>query len=237
MTEMLERDVSNFSANQIARLLGENAIIWIDPKKIELFSRRVRTRKPKNVGKLSDRLGITNRDTRGNFFNLIYRNQFVLDDGAFKNLASVQDTYQFKYANDYVDKSDDYTKTDQYSEICTALKEHGSYKYKGYRINDLNDVRRFFADYWERLYRSMLAGGYDPNKAADIGKCYIRSDGQLVKGENARHRLAMAQLTNVREFPLQVFGVSADWYRRKIGDGLDRARLHEGFKEVESQFR
>ena len=231
------RDITSYSANQVTRRLGEGAVIWIDPARIMLSATHIRSRRPKNLGKILDRLGITNRKKKGGIHNLLYRNRFAIAQEDFRNIGPFEETMQYRNASDYARNLDDVRKTQLFREIREAIATEGKYRYKNEWITDVEDIPRFFDRYWGNLYNSMLSSGYDASRADDIGKCYVATDGQLIKGENARHRLAVARLTGVRSFPLLVFGVSENWYRDRVGDALDKPRLLEKLKEVEAGYQ
>ncbi len=219
------------------RRLGDGAIIWINPDRIELSAKSIRTRKPKHVGELLDHLRITTSDMRHSFFNLFYRNQFALDEAAFGAVHSIQELPQFQNTRDIVRHMDDFTKSAHYRQVKSAVENQGSFRYKGNSVAAIDDIPLYFENYWRKLYHSMKSDGYDMTKAPDMGKCYVSADGALIKGENGRHRLAMARFADVRRFPLQVFGVSESWYRQNVGDTLDPSLLIEKLKEIETRYQ
>ena len=75
---MIMRNILSYSANQVARHLGNDAMIWVNPGKIAHHVGNIKTRKAKHVGKFLEQLNLINKDSRNcNFF---YRNRYVISE-------------------------------------------------------------------------------------------------------------------------------------------------------------
>lgn len=210
------------------------ATIWVDPAHVVHDVANIRTRKPKNVGGILDKLGVINKNTKN--CNLFYRNRFIISKEDFVIRENIEKSEKFKLVQDFVDSQGNFANSIWYQKIVTELREHGSSKYKKITFRTENEIDDFFENYLTPICTSMMATGYDQNLASDVCKCYVSGDGELMKGENGRHRLAFAKALGVQRFPLTVFGVHEDWFSKRIGNKMDFAKLAEELKKLEIQF-
>lgn len=231
-------DISSYSANQVVRRLGEDATIWIDPANVSWNATSIRTRTPKNIGILLDGLGMISRFDKGNIYNVFYRNRFIISNNDFNISGKIEELDSYKYISDFIKKIDNYQSTILYKEIAEHIRRNGFFVYKKkIEISTEADIRKFFENYLMGIHDSLRSDGYDVSLAPDVGKCYVSSDGELVKGENARHRLAFAKILGVKSFPLQIFGMHENWYRETIGPGGNLENLRQNIKELEYRHR
>ena len=107
MLARIRRNITSYSANQVARRLGSDAYIWIDPANVRFNVASLRTRKPKNIGPFLERVGMADRRKRG-IFNLFYRNQFVIENDDFIVKGPVSQMRTSILVEDYIDNIANY---------------------------------------------------------------------------------------------------------------------------------
>ncbi|MGI9401474.1 MAG: hypothetical protein ACR2O0_09485 [Rhizobiaceae bacterium] len=229
------RDKLSFSANQVARKLGAGATIWVNPDKIVWDVANIRSRRPKNVGVLLDYFGLITKTSKNR--NMFYRNRFIISDEDFVIREKFADSDKFRIVSDYVANSDDYKKSIWYGNLLSDFSDNGTARYKNMIFASKGEVESFFENYLAPIRDSMGSSGYDPNIAGDLCKCYLSRNGELMKGENGRHRLAFAKALGIERFPLTIFGAHEDWFSENIGDEMDFSKLRGAIRNLESQNR
>jgi hypothetical protein len=236
MLARIRRNITSYSANQVARRLGEEAIIWINPANVRFNVANIRTRKPKNIGRFLERAGLADKRSRG-ISNLFYRNQFIIENGDFAVKGPVTEMRTTILVEDYVNNIADVRNSILYRQYVADIEKSGFAHHKRTVFRDAADVDAFFRNYLFPLYESLKSDGYVQSRSPDKCKCYISADGEVMQGENGRHRLAFARALGIPQFPFAVFGAHESWYRENIGEKADFSRLAGEIRKIEERYR
>lgn len=228
------RNILSYSANQVARYLGDDATIWINPGKIVHHVGNIKTRKAKHVGKLFERMNLINKDSKNaNFF---YRNRYVISDEDFKVRDVIAESEKFALVEDFVSNIENYEKSRWFEQMSQDLATDKVATYKNRRFTSNEEIKRFFETYLVPLGVSLADQGYDETQTKEKCKCYVSADGEIMKGENGRHRLAFAKALKLDRFPLTVFGVHEDWFSGNIGTEMDFSKIRQQYRLLASRY-
>ena len=104
----------------------------------------------------------------------------------------------------------EYKDTAFYRLLLTDLQAGKQRSYKSLLLNSEQAIDQLFEGY-VRVFKSMAAEGYQAEKAVDPICVMVARDGQLIKEEKGRHRLAIAQLVGVERVPVLVRHIHPDW--------------------------
>lgn len=227
------RNILSFSANQVAKRLGDDATIWINPKNIVHDVGNIKSRKAKNIGILLEKLNIIDKNTKN--CNMFYRNRFVLSDEDFTIREKIRDSDKYDLIEDFVRKIDNYKETTWFKNLSDDLSSGNIAKYKYTRFDSVEEIENFFENYLVPMGISLRDRGYDQTLTNEKCKCYVSRDGELMKGENGRHRIAFAKALKVERFPLTIFGVHEEWFSRNIGNEMDFSKIRTKYRKLEDK--
>lgn len=227
------RNKLSFSANQVAKRLGEDATIWINPGNIVHDVGNIKTRKAKHLGLLLEKYNLIDKDTKN--CNIFYRNRFIISSPDFKIREKIEDSDKYKLAKDLVRNLDDYKKSVWFKKLSDDFSSGKQASYKHSRFDSIEGIEIFFKTYLVPMAVSLRDKGYDQTLTNEKCKCYVSGDGALMKGENGRHRLAFAKALNIKRFPLTIFGVHEDWFSRNIGNEMNFSKIRREYKKLETR--
>ncbi|MEM7462680.1 MAG: hypothetical protein AAF362_08350, partial [Pseudomonadota bacterium] len=165
-----------------------------------------------------------------------YRNYFcryVVKDNEFLAITDFHKHQLYLYLDNYIKNQENPRKSIWYKELNDQLLETGIARYRDHQFSSPEQIEEFFENYMRPICVSMKTTGYNEQLPADIPKCFVGKDGELIKGMHGRHRFAIAKSLGVKRFPLQIIGVHEKWFNENVGVTLDLNALRRAYREVE----
>lgn len=198
-------------------ILGETAIIRINPNRIVLYGEN-----------LAERSGGGNRLIHA--FHKRRRKMFVYPGGwdLDCDLFSELSTYRFIAEMKRYDL--DYTKCSRFRELVKRVNEGEPVRYKNKELilATESDVHEFMKSRVE-VCKSMRDLGYLPEKIKDHICVMVGRNGDLIKEVRGRHRLAIAQVFGVKEVLVLIRHVHPIWVEKQRKQ-FGRLPVHEVLK-------
>ena len=166
---------------------------------------------------------------------MFYRNRYVLSGEDFTIREKIVDSDKYKLIEDFVRKIDNYKETIWFKNLSDDLSSKNIAKYKYTNFDSVEGIENFFENYLVPMGISLRDSGYDQTLTNEKCKCYVARNGELMKGENGRHRIAFAKALKIERFPLTVFGVHEDWFSRNIGNEMDFSKIRNEYRKLEDK--
>ncbi len=212
---------------KIIKLLGSDSVIYINTKKVDKTHDRIYPL----VSYFDFDLG------KYKIFEK-YRNYFcryVIKNDEFLLISEFKNHNLYIILNNYIKNIDNPRDSIWYKQLNDQLQKTGTARYRDHRFSSSDQIEDFFENYMRPIYESMKATGYNEQLPADLPKCFIGKDGELIKGMHGRHRFAIAKSLGVKRFPLQIIGVHEKWFDENVGTTLDLNALRRAYREVENK--
>lgn len=197
--------------------LGEQAVIWVDPAKVEMTvgskwpvgKRRVRQLSrylPSGVVKML-RPWIKRREP------------FVIPAEAFATPEPIDRTPRYRRIADLLANRDDVSRSAWHRDLMAELRETGCARHKDIAMHSAAEVDEFFVSYVLALVESLEREGYRPEAETEgyASTAIIGPDGEIVKTGSGNHRFCIAKEIGLPRFPLKIVGAHADWVARTLG--------------------
>ncbi|WP_027339413.1 hypothetical protein [Halonatronum saccharophilum] len=218
------------------KMANDPLVINVNPGKVDLYSTKPHSHFKKRCKKIS--WGKSLKNFLLDKEELIRQLYFISGDWDLK-ASSYRDYETYKYMKE-IYESDDYTQTQRYKDLMEVIDKGEKFKHKGPKMKTKEDVRERYFKRYLKVFKSMEENGYLPGKAIDIGFAAIGRNGEVIKMQRGRHRLAIAKLVGVESIPLKVIYIHPKWVEKEaIGirgefslEGLGRA-----LNKVEGDYR
>ena len=231
----------SYSKKYVWKKLGPDAILWINPVKIE-FDVGTKWPNTKNQQRTIDRWGATiplGKKPAKIVTGLVRRfDSFIIRPESYRSPRRIEDLDNYCIVRDVVDKRHRMEQSLWYRRLTAELEKYGCARHKGIRLFSRADIDHFFQGYVRGLIESMESSGYDLNKGgAEFGSALVAEDGSLHKSGSGYHRFFVARLVGVPSFPLLINGVHQAWFERQMGEKKNLSTLGRALKRVAEQYR
>lgn len=223
----VKRQLFQARPDPIPAMLGDAALIRIDPARIVLYGETPAER----------------RKDGNKYLHAYYRSRerFILPGRWDLNCGRFRDLERYQAVEELQRYDFDYTKCTRFRELMEQIRggEVFSYKNKGLVLRSEADVHAYMRGHVD-VCKSMRDFGYLLEKANDHICVMIGRDGDLIKEVRGRHRLAIAQVFGVPEVVILIRHVHPIWVRKQMERfgslPLDRL-LKQALEAVEDENR
>jgi hypothetical protein len=217
---------------RVLDLLGDDAVIWIDPAKVRHFAPRQTVTKICRIANLIGR-DIEALDRLAPYLpDRLFFGSYVLKDEDFHAVRPIEKMKHYILVDDLIKSLPDFKRSKWYQSHLANLASKDATKHKEQRLAREEDVSAFFEKSIIPMMAEIKQSGYDAKKYRIEGRCFIGPNGEIYKGLAARHRFAMALLLGVRSFPLKVHGVHEKWFAANVGDRMDAEKLKAAIRSA-----
>ncbi|MCK8824304.1 hypothetical protein [Fuchsiella alkaliacetigena] len=137
-----------------------------------------------------------------------------------------------------------YEKTERYQEMMALIEDGESVKHKGPKMKSKEEViNRYFKRYIS-VFKSMEANGYldkiTDRIRDDLGRAGIGRNGEIIKMDKGRHRLAIAKILDIDTIPLKINYIHPQWIKKQLQQSsvneLNLDILRKSLKVVQERY-
>ncbi len=194
---------------------GDRAVIWVDPRTVDLA---VGSKWP--VGKrklrhLSRRLPAPVVAMLRPFIK--HREPFVIPRADFATPRPVAETPRYIRVADVVRHRGDVGQSAWYRDLLAELEQTGCARHKTIEMRSEPEIRAFFASYVLPLIESLEREGYRCDDEGYASTAVIGPQGDILKAGSGNHRFCVAKVLGLDLFPLRIVGAHQDWAERTLG--------------------
>lgn len=219
--------------------LGEERLLWVDPKKVRFF---VGTDEPATEA-LQVRINKMRQDYRlfAKPLRLLSRaihhtDSWVIAQRYYRTLSLIETGERHRLLADLIAHRNHLQDSLWRRQLCQQLDQSGQARHKTIVLRSQNEIDAFLRDYVLGLVDSLAVTGYDPTRASDTGTALIGPDGEIHKSNNGNHRFSAARIVGCPKVPLLIAGVHEDWFARMVGPRMDLTRLRAALRETADRF-
>lgn len=166
------------------------------------------------------------------------REPFVIPAQHFGKKIRVTDTGHFIKVDDFIKNIDDIAQSLWHRELVNALQETGTARHKNIEMTTPAQIDRFFQSYVLPLVSGLKTKGYNDPQGGYEASAVIDRDGSICKTGSGNHRFCMCKSLKVKEFPLRIVGVHANWPPiQELGETVQFQDVVALLKDVETAHR
>lgn len=230
-----------FTKNSVARKLGPDLILWVDPRKIkyDVGTKWPNTKQRQNqINQWGAMIPLGKRPANFVVNNILRRfDSFLIAPENYRPKRIIEDLSNYPKVKNAVDNRYRIDQSLWYKQLNDDLNSQGYARHKGIKIKNKQELDSFFKNYVLDLIESMETGGYDLDKGAEYGTALIDEHGSLHKAGSGYHRFFVARLVGLKSFPVKIDGVHQVWFEKQVEDKKDFKKLGNSLKMVEANYR
>jgi hypothetical protein len=195
-----------------SKLLGEGAIIRVNPQKISY-----RASSPSHINRFISGYGSKIKWKA----YLVSREWANFAVSKIHNLEDISEGRQYTEMLDVWRNRADLHNSAMYQKAYRKIKSGKHFQYKGRKTRRLDEIDELINSTLMDVLYSLESHGYIEEKRSSysdsqMGRALIDQDGKIVPTRRARHRLAAAKIVGVdRGFPLHVEAIHVEYLKQR----------------------